>query len=220
MTPKSFVKNLADLRLDNCFNPYSDICPVYDKQNACLLRRLLFEQLLYVASKSEVDAIWMGRDLGYKGGRRTGLALTDEVNAIAHAERWGIKAEQFTVGAMCKERTATIIWGVLQTIDAPIFLWNVFPLHPYIAGDFFSNRAHNARERKIGEEILSDLFDILKPRRIVAIGNDALKSGLKISGKASCCKVRHPSYGGHNEFVEQISSLYGLDMHDKQGALF
>jgi len=26
------------------------------------------------------NTIWMGRDLGYRGGRRTGLALTDEAH--------------------------------------------------------------------------------------------------------------------------------------------
>ena len=46
-----------------------------------------------------------------------------------------------------RERTANVIWRMLMRIDEPIFLWNVFPLHPHEPDDPMSNRRHTAKER-------------------------------------------------------------------------
>lgn len=67
-------------------------------------------------------ALWIGRDLGYRGGRRTGLALTDDVHASHHARRWEIQMESPTVGTAVAERTAAVVWGMLDRISARIFL--------------------------------------------------------------------------------------------------
>jgi hypothetical protein len=220
MAPKEFVRRLADIRSGNCFNPYSDICGIYDVKNADKTRRALLENLLKGARQLEVDSIWIGRDLGYRGGRRTGLALTDEVHANSYTSRWGLNAIRVTVGEPCKERTASIIWDVLGRIEGNIFLWNVFPLHPYEEGNVFSNRSHNSRERRIGEEVLAQLIEMIKPRRLIAVGNDAVSSIGRVAPSIPAVKVRHPSYGGQTEFVRQISNLYGLKEYKAQQDLF
>lgn len=210
MKPKDFVRRLSEIRTANSFNPYSDICPVYDVKSAEKIRKNLLLDMLERVSRSEVDAIWVGRDLGYKGGRRTGMALTDEVHAQEYARRWSVSACRTTVGEPCKERTASIIWSTLRHIDSNIFLWNVFPLHPHAVNQPFSNRNHSSSERKIGEGILSELLCIVRPHRIVAVGNDAFSSVSNICDGLSVAKVRHPSYGGHLEFIPQIENLYGV----------
>ncbi len=106
--------------------------------------------MLEAAQNTTLDSIWIGRDLGYRGGRRTGLALTDDIHLADHAKWWGIEVMRPTVGTPVAERTAAVIWGILSNISSPVFLWNVFPLHPHEQGEEFSNRAHNAKERKIG----------------------------------------------------------------------
>jgi len=164
--------------------------------------------MLEAASKSEVNSLWIGRDLGYRGGRRTGLALTDDIHIASHAQRWRVSMSRPTKGQAVAERTAAVIWSVLDQIEEPIFLWNVFPFHPHEANQPFSNRSHNAKEREIGEEILADLVKLLAPKRIVSIGNDAAKSAMRISPKKNIAHVRHPSYGGQSEFLSQINSLY------------
>jgi uracil-DNA glycosylase len=209
MTPATFIQQLCAVSLESVFNPYADRCRVHDLKNAPAIRARSLRSILEVATDSGVDAIWIGRDLGYRGGRRTGLALTDDVHLGAHSRRWGVEAFRPTTGEVIKERTAAVIWGSLQEIHRPIFLWNVFPFHPHEPGEPFSNRAHNNAERKIGEEILWELIRLLQPRRIVAIGNDASRT--MSTASTAAFQVRHPSYGGQTQFSRQIRELYGLE---------
>lgn len=214
-----FVEEISSIKLENVFNPYSDICSKYDNEDAAQERKRVLFNFLEAASKIEVDSIWLGRDLGYRGGRRTGIALTDEIKAPYFGERWGVKVPRFTHGQAVSERTATVIWDMLDIIDKNIFLWNAFPLHPHNSGKPFSNRSHNARERRLGEEILSEIVNIIRPNRIVAIGNDAEISAKRLFSESRVIKFRHPSYGGKNIFIKQVEDLYKTFPKFSQGVL-
>jgi hypothetical protein len=208
MGPKKFVAALGAQSFANAFNPYADRCMVHDKAEAPRMRARLLARMLGAAMQSELDSLWVGRDLGYRGGRRTGLALTDDVHLAAQAGRWGIVAARATKGPPVAERTAAVVWGELQKRDLNIFLWNAFPFHPHAPDHPFSNRAHNALERAAGEAILADLIALLRPKRLVAIGNEAALSVARIAPQAKILKVRHPSYGGQTEFLSGINQLY------------
>lgn len=210
-----FVQAVAKLKFDNCFNPYADRCEVYDQEDAPSLRAVALSAILERAASEPIDAIWVGRDLGYRGGRRTGLALTDDVHVDKHTRRWDLSAERPTIGAAVAERTAAVVWSMLDRIDARIFLWNVFPLHPHESGEPFTNRQHNTYERQAGEELLQVLIGLLKPSRIMAIGNDAAVSAKRVVGLTSVICVRHPSYGGQAQFLRQVAELYGVSSRTK-----
>lgn len=219
MRPADFVNCLRDLRFENVFNPYADRCAVHDVDDAPSRRARGLQQLLETAVATEVDALWIGRDLGHRGGRRTGLALTDDVHLTIHANRWNVTIERATTGSMVAERTAAVIWSMLALVPAPVFLWNAFPLHPHEPNDPFSNRSHNSHERAIGEALLAELISMLRPRRLVAIGNDAGKATSRLATITEVVQVRHPSYGGQSDFVRQVRWLYDLKGDAEQLAL-
>jgi uracil-DNA glycosylase len=219
MKPKEFVGSLRDLKFENVFNPYADRCVVHDVSDAPARRAKALLKFLEAAAKTEIDALWIGRDLGHRGGRRTGLALTDDVHLAIHATRWNVSVERATTGAVVAERTAAVIWSMLALVPAPVFLWNVFPLHPHETGDPFSNRSHKPHERAVGEQLLAELIVMLRPRRLVAIGNDAAKTASRFAGNADVVQVRHPSYGGQRDFVRQVRCLYDLKPEAEQMAL-
>lgn len=215
MNSDLFIEELKTYQEADVFNPYTDICEVFDLADANKIRSKNLKQVIDSFTDKQVDSIWIGRDLGHRGGRRTGLALTDEANLISANGVWEVELDQATRGELFFERTAANIWGALKEIDEKIFMWNVFPFHPHEERNPFSNRSHTAKERDAGIEFLGILIRLLKPRRIVAIGNDAFKCSLRIFDNDKVHKIRHPSYGGEKTFTRQIRELYGLSDHTR-----
>ena len=214
-TPKSFAAALSQARLPSVFNPYVDCCPVHDRPDAARVRKRNLVRCLEAALSARVDTIWIARDLGYRGGRRTGVPLTDEIHlGPAGVLMGGIVLDRATRGPVVAERTAAIVWNVLSRIGEPAVLWNIFPLHPHEPGDPFSNRCHTRAERDATWPLLVALIAMIKPRRIVAIGRDA---GMALAGiDVPVDLVRHPSYGGQAEFIAGVHQIYGIVPNQKR----
>jgi len=211
MSPEGFIRAVSLIRIGDVFNPYADRCPVHDVADAPQIRKATLLAMLNAAIEVDIESIWIGRDLGYRGGRRTGLALTDDAHIVAHTSRWRISAARPTRGEAVGERTASVIWEILSSVEDRLFLWNVFPFHPHESGNPFSNRLHNAKERAVGEDILAQLVLMLRPARLICIGNDAANVGRRVAGNRDVIKIRHPSYGGQTDFQKQIRRSYGLE---------
>lgn len=209
MTSAAFIEAVSSLAFPSVFNPYSDKCPHFDLPDGPERRRQNLTVQLQCALDTGVDAIWIGRDLGYRGGRRTGIALTDEPNLSSASAYLGYAGglTRATKGPPQNERTATVIWRTIRRLELSVFTWNVFPLHPHERGNSLSNRCHTRAERVAVQGLLLDLLNLLRPKHIVAIGNDA-EAGLKDLG-LECFKVRHPSYGGISDFEKGIYALHG-----------
>ncbi len=209
MTPRRFVDALSQVQLDSVFNPYSDRCELCDRADAPQRRRANLRNFLESMTEVEVDSIWIARDLGYRGGRRTGVPLTDEIHLEILGRIYGLAPSRATKGPAVAERTAAIIWRVLAEVKQPVFLWNVFPLHPFEPGEPMSNRCHTRAEREAFSDLLVALLEMLQPKRLVAIGRDS-QQALTDRG-LECHPVRHPSYGGQTEFIDGMYSLYEMD---------
>ena len=213
-TPKTFAAALSKMRLPSVFNPYADCCPVHDRADASRVRRRNLARFLEGALEARVDTIWIARDLGYRGGRRTGVPLTDEIHLdSAGALLGGIGLNRATRGPIVAERTAAIVWRVLSRINEPTVLWNIFPFHPHETDDPFSNRCHTRKERDATWPLLTALIAMIRPRRIIAIGRDA---GIALAGiDIPVHMVRHPSYGGQADFIAGLHEIYGIGRSDE-----
>lgn len=208
-TPTSFIEALSCVELENTFNPYRDICPIHDAPDAVHTRKNNLLNCIEAALNAQADTIWIARDLGYRGGRRTGIPLTDEAHLdFAEDMFGGVSLDRATEGPILAERTATVTWKLLSDIGKPVMLWNIFPLHPHAENSPMTNRCHKKNERLATWPFLLALIDMLNPKQLVAIGRDA---GLALSTlDVPVSMVRHPSYGGQAEFIDGIQKIYNI----------
>ena len=211
MNPRKFVTALADIRLASVFNPYVDRCTTHDLSNGPAVRRCNLRGYLAAIESLGTDTIWMGRDLGYRGGRRTGLALTDERHLSKVSFSYpGTSPCRATHGPAIAERTAAEIWAVLSQLQRPPLLWNVFPFHPHEPNEPFSNRRFSTRELAAVNDLNHALINWLGIRRIISIGQDAANYASGFGVEVEC--IRHPSYGGVREFRAGVQRLYGNEL--------
>ena len=211
MTPRSFVAALAEVQLHGVFNPYRDQCEMHDLAGAPAVRRRNLRDYLGAVEELGTDTIWMGRDLGYRGGRRTGLALTDEARLSMFTHSYpGSSPSKATKGPAIAERTAAEIWAVLSRLERPPLLWNVFPFHPHEPDDPMTNRRFAARELAEVTDLNQALIKWLGIKRIVCIGQDATAYAATFGVTVDC--VRHPSYGGTTDFRAGMQRIYGAEL--------
>ncbi len=211
MNPRLFVAALAEVKLDGVFNPYRDRCEVHDLADAPAVRRRNLRGYLTAIEGLAADTIWMGRDLGYRGGRRTGLALTDEHRLSVLARAYpGSSPTKATKGPAVAERTAAEIWAVICRLERPPLLWNVFPFHPHDPDDPMTNRRFSARELAEVTDLNQALVEWLCIKRIICIGQDAAAYAESFGVQVE--RVRHPSYGGVVDFRGGMQRLYGFQL--------
>ncbi|WP_127145253.1 uracil-DNA glycosylase [Pelagibacterium montanilacus] len=213
-----FLECLLSYTPLDSFNPWREICEQSDSADSHTIRLNNLTRVLEAClTDGEVD-IWMGRDLGWRGGRRTGVPLVDELTLSSYGRSLRASPlQKATVDRPMKERTATEIELARRSVGAKVFFWNVFPYHPHEQGSPLSNRMHTRQEKELGREIFDLLVAFLPVRRFIAIGNDAANAldnwGFDV------LSVRHPSYGGQRDFHRQVEGHYGIAPSEPQLAL-
>jgi hypothetical protein len=209
MTVSEFVDQVGSLSLLNVFNPYRDICKVADHPESAAVRRRNLMCYCEAMKNRNAPMLWLGRDLGYRGGRRTGIALTDEFHLDVLVETYQLEgvAKATADSELKKERTATEVWKLLRAIQHPVFLWNVFPFHPFDPDKPFTNRRHTRQEFDLSADILIEIVKLLNPTTIIVLGADAETAALRLG--LPCKRVRHPSYGGQVDFAREIRRIIG-----------
>jgi uracil-DNA glycosylase len=207
----ALISDLASVELsERAYNQYSRIAGDL-RENAVRRRNLR----LYLG---QLDAIrprmlLIGEAVSYRGGRLTGIAFVSESVMLGGVETRSGRIlgadhgyRKATPGPrLSTEASATMVWGTIRDIAPLPLLWNAFPFHPFHAGDPDSNRAPTREELAIGERFISRLLRLFPFERIVAIGNHASASLTKLA--IEHYKVRHPSQGGKNLFVEGMAQL-------------
>jgi hypothetical protein len=206
-----FVSDLGTVELSGrATNQFSHT--IGDLQGNAVRRRNL---RLYLG---EMDAIGprmllIGEAVSYRGGRLTGIAFVSESvmlggmdtssGRILGADRGYRKA---TPGPkLSTEASATMVWGTIGGVRPLPLLWNAFPFHPFGTDNELSNRAPTAAELLVGERFIDRLLKLFAFQQVVAIGNSASLSLQRMNIEHT--KVRHPSQGGKNLFVEGMARL-------------
>src|SRR4051812_241566 len=136
MNASELVNQISSVSLPGVFNPYSDICYAHDHDQSPTVRRQNLRRYLEAIIIREIDSVWVGRDFGYRGGRRTGIALTDEAHLATFRDYFQLTGvAKATHSDEVRERTATYVWNIILEVKAEAFLWNVFPFHPFEGGN-------------------------------------------------------------------------------------
>ncbi|MDJ0627606.1 MAG: uracil-DNA glycosylase [Rhodobacter sp.] len=205
----AFIDELSTYETERVFNPWAMNCEYVDVEVSFTVRRENLRAVLIACAEADEVDVWIGRDLGWRGGRRTGVALVDEASLDGYAQSIEVETlRKATVGPVMRERTATEIHLARSRVSRKLFFWNVFPFHPHESDKPQSNRMHTRRERNVGLDFLTSVLALIPVERVVTIGNDAAKALESVD--MAYCTVRHPSYGGQKEFHRQIDSYYGL----------
>lgn len=208
----SLIRELSRVELsDRACNQFSRLSGDL-RENAIRRRNLR----LYLDQMDEIRPrmLLIGEAVSYRGGRLTGVAFVSESVMLGGVEtRNGrvLGAEsgfrKATSGPkLSTEASATMVWGTIRDIEPLPMLWNAFPFHPFNAGNPLSNRAPTAAELLIGADFIERLTTLFRFEQIVAIGNHASLSLQRLG--IDHVKVRHPSQGGKNLFVEGMARLW------------
>ncbi len=217
-----YIESLRETPGENLFNPWWERDEDNDDYtNSPEIRR---HQLKTYLEERETSTrfLLVAEALGYQGGHFTGIAMTSERIITGKMLHKGIKPEHVftkieptrTSSETAKkdgfsEPTATIVWGHLLELGLDPYsftLWNALPWHPYNpAKGLLSNRTPSNKEMEAGLKKLEDLISILKPEKIVAVGE---KSSVQLQTLGlEFSKVRHPANGGAGKFRDQFSEL-------------
>jgi hypothetical protein len=206
-----FVSDLRSIELsERATNQFSHTTG--DLQGNAVRRRNL---RLYLGEMEVIEprTLLIGEAVSYRGGRLTGIAFVSESvmlggvdtrsGRILGADHGYRKA---TPGPkLSTEASATMVWETIRDIHPLPLLWNAFPFHPFGPDSPDSNRAPSAGELLIGQTFIERLLSLFAFDRIVAIGNHASLSLQRMDIEHT--KVRHPSQGGKNLFVEGMARL-------------
>lgn len=178
---------------DDVFNQYK-ISRVADN---------LREYMGYMKKYVKPKILLVGEAPGYRGARRTGIPFTSQRVFIEHENSFIRKLyKRIHVDGFESENTAKMIWDVCTSLDVVPFMWNSFPFHPHVCGNEFSNRAPRSHEINFGKKCLVEIDLIYDFSFVIGVGNMGFRSVSDSFPHKRIEKVRHPSYGGKNEFIE------------------
>lgn len=173
-----------------------------------MLQENLFHYLDAISGQKGRRILIVGEALGYRGGRLTGIPFSSE-RLLREAPHPFLRrlAPQLSLTSNTAEATASIVWeGLSRRRDIPLF-WNAYPFHPHRAHEPDSNRAPNAAEVAEGQPFLQLLAEDYQPALIAGLGRKGTEAALRAFPEHRVVALRHPSYGGKQEFLAGLKRL-------------
>jgi uracil-DNA glycosylase len=191
------------------FNFYLDEVLRFDLPGAAGLRRQNLHS--YLASYHEIPPVLViGEAAGWHGARFSGVPFTCE--ALLTGGKLPFSGSQTSnQNAPCSEITAAVFWSVMKPHFPRFLAWNIFPLHPRDDSSALkiTNRRPSPAEIRLTLGLLQEMVAMLKPKRLIAVGKVAYETlrdpELKLGINPQY--VRHPSFGGKQEFARALQRL-------------
>ena len=199
MTIERFLPKLQKRANKNCSNnPYKD--------QRVLNNLRVFLNLL--KEKYYNGTMLVAEAPGYSGCNITGIPFTTVkiLNEKPHRIFYDLEGELFK-GKVFGDISGAVIWDYLGDKEKIPLFWNAFPFHPYRKYKKLSNRKPVKKEIEEGALYIEDLIEIFEPKVITALGRYGQLSLEKIFPNMEVKYIRHPSYGGKEEFIKGIDSL-------------
>ncbi len=150
----------------------------------------------------------IGEALGYRGGLGTGIPISScglfERPPHPFLRRL---AQDICYEGEVKEATASIVWEYLSARRTLPLFWNAFPFHPHRQNEPNSNRGPTRTEIQEGQTALHLLAAWYRPQRIAGLGRLGTRAAQLAFPGSPIFALRHPSYGGKQEFIEGMDRL-------------
>lgn len=194
--------------LPHCYHPYASGDAPRDAVRRANLR-LYLEEMARLAP----TAALVGEAPGIHGCHWSGVPFGGErllARGLARHDLFGPgKGYGWTSGHPKGESEASgsILWGAVDELPRPPFVWNAFPLHPFHPGRPASNRTPTPAELAACAHVLPRMLGLFSIEIVVAVGRkaEAVLGELGIAHHA----VRHPANGGATAFREGLRRLLG-----------
>jgi len=199
---------------DLLFNQYHDAWQDVDSQEAPIIRQNnLISYVLSVIKSAEFLAI--GEAAGPWGCRFSGIAFVGERQLVQASLPFTGQRSSCVEPKLAKRRKApfvsassTMFWKVMRQYHPRFLVWDAVPLHPHLLNDRLSVRTPTDPELRQFLPALDAIISIVKPQNILAIGNSAYNSLLKLGHKSF--RIRHPANGGFAEFAAGMASAFNV----------
>ncbi len=152
----------------------------------------------------------IGEALGYRGGLGTGIPISS-CGLFKQAPHPFLRrlARDLAYRGRTREATASIVWEYLANRRTLPLFWNAFPFHPHRRNEPESNRGPTQQEIHEGLSALQLLADWYHPERIAGLGRHGTRAAQIAFPKHQVRALRHPSYGGKQEFIQGMDRLLG-----------
>lgn len=187
---------------DFVFNPWSDSDetdnPEYDAPS---VRRSNLKK--YLQEHKTAKYIMLAESPSY-GCRYSGIAMTSE-DVMRKFPDIFKSCKTTSLYGDIKEKTASIVWDVIQKREKEFVLWNTFVLQTH--KNNFSPRKPKAKEIESGLDVLKYFLDIFSGCKIISVGKTAQNTLLKYNLCNDSEYVRHPSCGGEKAFRLQMQKF-------------
>jgi uracil-DNA glycosylase len=197
------VKQFIDLLAS--YKSYPGLTSLYhgESKESAVRRENLHTYLQQMQTLSP-QILLLGEAPGYKGCRLTGVPFSSE-RILAENDFFKNKGYKFidAKARLESEISATIVWRALEQFETKPLIWNIFPFHPYKAGNKHSNRGPHRKELERGKEILAELLELFPVRKIIALGRKAESQIMDMGYDA--VYVRHPANGGKAAFLKGLA---------------